>query len=652
MAYATKFRPVSQVAYDPSGQVEGLPAARTFKPVVQTPEFKEARDLSAWQVAEGLGQKVFNSYLGNFGDEVASGIAKYSPVGLVGRGVAASKGMSQDEYEKNIDSAIGKNQELRKEVEDQYPAASFVADVVGFAGNPVFGRTASAVKGSKFLANSPKSLRTGAALAGEGAAIGGITGLGKEGELPERIESGVKDAGTGLLLGTALGVAGKVVQTGANLGGSALKGAGGIIKGAFNGFKELEPIEVIANVLGESGKKLAKKLIDQGNSLVDVPELQGLSRRIVKLGGDEGSLIREEVTSGLINSPERFQDLIRNTFVTPYLSKIQKSINDKIDAGTKLYEAFVNNNNWLINNKEFSSLREIPYIQEVFQRARNEIIRFGGKVPDLNKGVSLKVGDAMKKIMDDDVEKLMEAKDRFLAGKTIEKRQQLLDVLDQVKGYKEARDVYGQALRLREARDAGKELLSLRPWEYEKILERFSKGEEREAVILGLGEEMMPRLGKSPRPADKLLNVADKQRLKAVFSHSPKEYSEFLNALKKDSAKYRTYDKVLGGSQTDMNLASGHQVIDQAFSIVRNLKTGALELLVDPIKAKMSGLTEKNIKGVTELLLSDNITPQQLAEITKKTGLSNQWLLKTREYIKNAKPPRQAIQGAIQEQNP
>lgn len=592
-----------------------------------TASSKEDDNLSASELTQGLAARVFNSATLNFGDEIAGTAAK-----IVGTPFAMWKGQDLKTFYQNIDNLTKGEEQLRKKTSQQAPLLSLAADITGVSMLPL-----GTVKGAITI---PKVVKTG-------ALVGGIYGAGEEGDLIDRAKTGLGGSAVGAGLG-ALGTA--AIKATPSVAKGAITGTGNVIKGVSNIFRDVPAEEVIKNALGNEGMKVAQKITEQGNRLVDVPELQGLARRIVKVGGDEGSLIRQEVESSYLNAPDRFQNILDETFVTPYFSKLNKVVEDKKMTSKLLYDAFVNNNNKLIYSNELEDFSKLPVFKDYFNRAAGLYEKFGQEAPmqltlaknepfvTTEKGLSLKIGDKMKKLVDADIEKYGNKMSSSYSPEEAmmlnDFRSNLLNILDkEVSEYPITRDLAKGYKRIEAAQEEGQGILRKSKDEIKDILNKYNSSDEKNAIKIALGKGLMEKLGKSKTPANALLNFKDKQKLQMILGN---DYQSFLNNLNKESSTYRTYNNVLHGSRTDINLAQGNQLIDKAVDFVKNPKTGLLQMIIDPVGAKMSGLTEKNIKEVTKLLLSEEGAKNTISTIAKKTNTNESFVRKIAGKIKTS----------------
>mgnify|MGYP000117891756 CR=1 FL=1 len=156
---------------------------------------------------------------------------------------------------------------------------------------------------------------------------------------------------------------------------------------------------------------------------------------------------------------------------------------------------------------------------------------------------------------------------------------------------------------------------------------------EKEAVRSGYADGLLMKFGSASTPFSQMNKPYVKQQIKAVLGD---DAGKFFNELKFQSKGEKAYTKVMGGSQTDINLAEGG--FTKGLLVVGDfIRNGGLPLTstVQFIERRYRGLNNKNARAVAHMLTTPGKSIELLERFAKLKDPNQLKLI--RELVKDIK---------------
>jgi len=522
--------------------------------------------------------------------------------------------LQQDTFGTRLAQQIGE----QEEEEAQLPTAERAGIVAGEIAPYL---TTGASTGAKILGATGSKLLAGI---GAGAIGGGVsTGLGvKE-------EAGLSSRAEETARGTALG----------GLSAGLLSSAGKAIGAGKRFFRAKTPEDVLAKGLpaGQTAEILDK--LRTGSEEVILPDvagdaMKGLTRALGKTKGG-----KDLINEALEKRSEAALTRVRNelTKVSPvdsYFGSLDDLAKARSEVAAPLYKKAFDKGTALDVNKNKELFEKIaPDLADARRK-----FRLGDEIKD----DSIVMLDAAKKSLDDKIGKSFRQGEKQEARALMEIKNDLVSKLDQLNpDYKKARQVFSDFASIENAQQQGLQFNKLRPEQLKKYIGNLSPSEQ-EAFRIGVRENLDKITAKSTTsPAKKIFgNTEIQNQLKAVFPDS-KSYNEFKQRMLEEIQFADTKFKVLGGSRTDINLASEEEFLNKVAEVGAAGVTGGKSTLIGAtarsLKNKFSGISEKNAKQLASVIVNRGKSIETLEKIlAKEKNLSQKEI--TRELIKILTP--------------
>lgn len=522
--------------------------------------------------------------------------------------------LDQETFGKRL---AGQVQQLEKEKEELPFAqragimageiAPYLSTGIG-TGAKILGKT-----GSKFLAG----IGTGA--------IGGAVSTGlaarEEAGLQPRIEEAARGAGVGGIAGGAISAIAKIPS------------------GVKKLFTATKPEDVLAKGLPVSQTAEVLEKLRAGGKDVLLPDvagdsMRGLTRAIGKTKGG-----KDVIVDALENRSKRALTRVKNelTKVSPvesYFGNLEDLAKARSEIAAPLYKKAFEKGTSLDIEKNKALFKKIaPDIKDA-----RRIFRMGDEIAD-NSIIML---DAAKKSLDDKIGVALRQGERQQAKSLMEIKNELVGKIDQLNpDYKEARKVFSDFASIENAQTQGLQFNKLRPEQLKKYIKKLTPSEQ-EAFRIGVKENLDKITSKATTsPARKIFGNTDIQdQLKAIFPDD-NTYNQFKKRMLEEIQFTDTKFQVLGGSRTDINLASEEEFLNKVAEVGAAGITGGKSTLIGAtirsLKNKFSGISEKNAKQLASIMVNRGKSIEALEKILTKEVNKNQKQI-IRELITTLRP--------------
>ena len=616
----------------PVGVGEQLAEGMQISPEQMTPELqKQALEAAgAYQPekqldkAVGLTQNVLQGMTAGFSDELQGGIrgAGYA----LGAAITGKEGVGEA-FSRGYGEATKEARDETKKFAEENPMTAMGAQLAGGLIAPG-GAAAKGIGAAKGLAG--KAL-AGAAAGGAGGFVGGVGGA--EGGIGERLKAGGTGAITGALMGGAMPVA-----------GSALKGAGKVIGGIFTGKSADDVLKGTGRVneLASKYKKIMQKAKAEGRevSLADLDSgVAGLGRTIRKGGGKAQQAVEEGIEKRIKGESDRIADVLTREASggKGYLSGLDDIVKVRKAAAKPIYDMTLTDE--VIENKELNELLKIPIFQDTLPAIKEVARTTGEAIPDdLLTNPTMKNIDLIKRGLDEiisgETDKVTN-KVSVIGKNVIGLKNDMLDIADKQNPlYKQARKIYSDSYSVERAMKEGFNFDKMSPEAIERARAKLSGAELDgwEGSVVNKLKDNVLKTTDMGSSANKIVGQLYKQKqLKAAFGE--KKFNKVMKSLKDEINASKAYKKIMGGSQSDINLAEG----DQINSVVNTMR-GGIRGLADATLGKAVNIIERSYRGLNRknsiLLAKAIVDPKEsLKMITKIANKSSKKQLQSVQNI-------------------
>jgi hypothetical protein len=563
-----------------------------------------------------------------FADEVGSGMA--AAIGKL-QGDPRSMGQIYDEF-----LARGRSYDTASQA--AHPGGYLAGQGVGaIATLPIGG---PAVKGAQTLWQGIK------AGAKTGGLLGGVYGFGSgEDGLANRAVS----AGEGSLLGSSIGAALPLLGRGAESLYSGIRPlfepteryatrkvaeaatrAGTTLPDAMqevNRLQKTNPEVMLADVLGKSGQRLSRAIVNKGGE-----GAERLSQSLGNRQAGQGERIQGAVTKGL-GDPEAYHGNLDTalkalkTNAKPVYEQAYAQPIDYARYGSSLDQAF-NRIPPRLQGQVVTAAKDLMRLEGVKSKQIMAKIGPDGRVtfqrlPDVRQWDYIKRG----------LDKVIEGEEGQAAsggmsqfGRVLSQvKSDLLGVLDEaVPDFAAARKIYSDDLAVKNALEAGRKALSLDPELIIKNLQGMDAA-ARAMYRAGFARALGDQIGRARYGSDvinRIWNTPSQQaRLLAVFG-SRKGFQQFARFAAGEQQMSSTFKAISGNSTTAQQLNdlidAGNPALDLAAHAATSGIKGALLAAVLRWGRTIGGLTEARANQMADLLLSQGMTPELQAAATRQ----------------------------------
>jgi hypothetical protein len=485
-------------------------------------------------------------------------------------------------------------QELKQERTVPETVGQAIGQAIPFAG---LGAGLGLVKGS--------AVASGAAAAAQPLEDSGIR---------ERVKEGVVGAG----LGAAGGAAFKGV-------GVAAKGVGKLAKSIIKPSPVRSAEDILAARLpAEQTRSLLSELKSApDDSIILLPDIagdsiKGLTRAIGKIDPAR-DIVDDALSKRSKGALKRVSDLLRRdvSSVDTYFGNLDNISKVRSDLAQPLYKkAFIEGAE--INRENLNKLLLDKRIVDAIEKSK---VDFGVRLEAPSN--SLEVLDGAKKVIDDVIGKAIREGKNNKAASFLKLKNQLVGELDKASpSYKQARDIFSDFSSVQKSQEQGLNFNTLQPEQLSKLFKTLSVA-EKDAFRVGVVEKLRriaEETGRTASPATRVLknqNVED--RLKIIMGT---KFSAFRKRMQEEIDANETYFKVLGGSRTDINLASQDQLVDGAVRAGSALSTGGkselLRALAITLRNKAEGINDNTAKAVANILVNRGASINALENIVAR----------------------------------
>lgn len=515
------------------------------------------------------------------------------------------------------------------------PAASIIPQIgegVAFAGDVVFdalGRTAKAV--------APQTTEKVSRFAGDVAEFVADTPVAKFASkeyqefynkhplLAENIEGslGIMTFGVPILKGAQ--ASRSVIETGKKTLKEASKDALPTEQFFVNVLnRDQRALDNILKHSEQSTEQLLEQLKDSDIlTIADIAgdEVQSLTRSLGKMEGAK-NVIADALAQRSDSAVNRVTNALSKNIsnVDTYFANIDDIQKTRAAMAKPLYKkAYSEATN--ITNKRLDTLLLEPRMTTALEKAINEY----GIPPEINMR-SLQALDGVKKALYDMESEARRQGKNILASDFGGLRRELVGILDQASpSYSKARKVYETNSQLINAQESGRIFDRLQPEELRRSIKDMLP-HEKEAFKIGVRQKLQEITNKTADGADPAKrifgNTQRKKQLEAVFGKG-KNYDEFAKKMREEMTAMKTKQAVLGGSRTDINMASDLDFIDIA---AQGSRQGVLSTAIDKtlmamtraIKRQYTGISNKNARKIAEILTDRDKGIKALEELIEK----------------------------------
>lgn len=541
------------------------------------------------------------------------------------------------------ESFLPQQRARQEQLQQDNPYAYGTGQVAGAIGAPALAVPKAVAKGVANFAGKGLG-RSALASGGIGGVSGGLYGAGSGEGAQDRLKTGLEHGAYGVAGGAALAGAGALAHKGGRAVLDMAADPNSLVSKATNIFNKKRAARMQAK---PASAGLLTDVAERGDELTPLPQGQGqaayskVSKALKEdLGADYDDVLKayKEGGASLIElNQSRSRTLAQGAaqysggkataqgFFDPKIAASQDRILKSIRENVTGIDAYYANADDLLAAGRAKAAPLYKEIDDVVVDLGEEIIDDAGNVlfnlpkevqtaiakarrqdPSKLDGLpdnSVKVLDAAKRLIDDDIGQAKRAgRGGFVASRT-QIKNDLLDTIDkQVPGYAKARAVAGDYLSINEAMENGRKALKIDP---ELIAKQF-KGlaeKEREAFQVGLGKAIRDEVSsvtEGANPYRRILGTPAKQaRIKSILS--PAQYKNLAADLSAEDRLFKMKNEILGGSPTAGKqeaknlIASAAQGVDTVAQIPRQTMKGIWGKMTD-------GLNDKVATKVSEIL--------------------------------------------------
>lgn len=485
-------------------------------------------------------------------------------------------------------------------------------------------------KASKFVGGTAPFLATGTGIKGAalGGALIGATAPQEEGGFKERAKETAISGATGLAAGVALK---------------------GIAKGA-KGVKKLltakKPEDILAARLPpEKTVELLEQLkTATPDSPVLLPDIagdktRGLTRTIGKFGGSK-DIVTEALEGRSIKAVERVSNQLSKDIsnVDTYFGNLDDIAKARSELASPLYKKSYQE----ASNIDRVKLKKLLLDKRIIDAMDTAKKDYGVRLEA--PANSLETLDGVKKVLGDIEGEAIRSGKSNKAISYLKLRHQLVDELDKASpSYSKARKIWEDFSSIKKAQQEGLKFSTLRPEQLRRFVNTLSVS-EKEAFRIGVRENLQKTVSSTSEGADPAKrifgNSFKRNQLKAIFPNETK-YKAFEKRMKEEIAAAETKFKVLGGSRTDINLASETQFIDTVSKVGGGFALGSrfaiINALVSSFKNRFAGINSKNAEAIANILVKKEKSIEVLENILKKEKNATQKRILT-EVITELRP--------------
>jgi hypothetical protein len=524
------------------------------------------------------------------------------------------------------DAALAETRGQQQAFEQDNPAASIAAQVVGGAAFPLPGRGAASMGGA---------IVRGAAT---GGAMGATAGFGEgEGGAANRLASGIM----GGVVGGAIGGAAPPV----------LSTLGGAVSGATRRLGLSDPDatgqRVVLRSLARDGvtpEEVATRLQQAGGAPVMMSDVAGESTRgtaaaVARVPGVGQSMASEAVQArGGAAQGARLAESVRagvspDDFVAGVQTVAQRQRAVAAPAYDRAYAATLPDDPRLgrfLSDPDIrtglragleSARREALTNDVPFDPAALGVrIANDGAIEMIPGGTPTRLFDAAKRGLDGMIDAARTAGDRGRARELGRLREAMLREVDRLNpDFARARALYRGDAELMDAANTGRDLLNMRPRDFEEAAQEIGRfgDQQQEYLRLGLARDMLDRIANSVDGAEGtrlnrlFQNEQVRGRLRLVLG-SEEEFTRFARQMEQEAAIATTNRAINPRAQSQT------MPLQEARADLANPPPGPVSAaLVDPMRAEGAGLPQAGMMAdIISTARADGVSaaPFRLAE--------------------------------------
>lgn len=544
---------------------------------------------------------------------VSFGLGDEAVAGLV---ASARKAAGDERPFSDIYNDVATNE--RDQIETyrkQKPVQAFLSEG---AGALLTGGAAGArLLGAKGIARLPKWLST----AGIGALEGGVYGAGAA-KPGERLKEGAKTAAIAGVLTPPLAAVGAVA---ANLLGDLGKYVAKRLAAtpASDAVRIIREAATNAGLKAEDIVKRYQRLGPDGLLLDTDENFRSLMRALSDRFGPAKREARDLLEERQLGQVNRLVDHIEDASglsADDYVDSMKQLAQKRAATAKPFYDsAFAEAH----PSDEMLALAERPGMKTALARAKRLAADEGDPTTDL----SFKAFHYAKMALDGKIGKAGRDGDKTAATSLRKLKNALLHEMDDVSpDYKAGRDLYAGDSALLEAADTGRKFYSLSMDEFTDAVSGLSQS-EREMFKRGAVKAIVDKLGDSNLTYDnakKLISTHALQAKLGTLFKSRDAAAKFIEQAAAEREFTRTRNVVTGGSPTSQNLAASSGVEESMSAIpavLRGDKISAGLAVIGKVFGKKAPSPE-TIKAATAILLKRDMTPEQITQVFKQSGLA------------------------------
>ena len=615
------------IAADAAGDVE---AARQIAGFIKSQQQGATESLTGSRGNTGARRFIQQPLQGatfGFSDEISGALGGVLAKGYDEARALAGKERIFREGEDLVGAGIDiARQDIEQQIKERPPLESIGLQIIGGIAGGAAGAT---TKAGGAIANSIRNAGTAGRVAKSalvGATSGAIAGFGGgEGGVDERLPNAATGAVMGGVVGGAVPIAGSLIRVGKN---------------AITG-RQADKL-VLDSLTGRNLQTIKGQLSDKGSPL-----------SLVDLGGDE--------SRSLLRTAAKFDDT--QNLVADFLTNRSRSAANRI--GNVLSKKVSNVENYFQNIDDLAKARATisqPAYQEAYQKGAklkittrlNTLLNDGRIQAAMNRakseyGVSaeaprnsLEALDGVKKVLDDGIGSAIRAGEKERAKVLLGLKSELVQEVDNlVPEYKKARNLFSGFKALEDAQETGASFLKLDPEEITKLRKGMTAG-EHDAFLIGVRKSLqnaVDRVGDEGNTAVRIFgNPATRNRIRAAFPDE-QTYKSFAKRMGQEIEAQKTFNRVIGGSRTDFNIASDEKVLDFIQKSANQSPTSALiDTTFHVIKSRAAGLNDKNARQLAKILLNKKEGIKAIDRmIARESGVQQKVLNSVRPFAENVK---------------
>ncbi len=620
-------------ALDAVGQEQQMAAAQvppqpapvpvpTVEEQLQDPEFlRRKQEEAAVRRAEieaetpTLAQAMISEVPGvvrDVGREVAQGMT----LGFADESEAAIRAaLGPGSYEDNLDKVRGEIAQARAES----PKAMMAAEVLGGIAVPGGILAKGAAKSASLGKKAVEGMKAGA-IAGAGYGFG----AGEEGLAERALSAGIGGVG-GAAGGTMIPIAGAAVRM-------AGKIANGIKKAAVGTGKTPEDIIKQTGLIKQKAAQYAQELDEavKNNRTINLADLDrgaaGLARTLRKVGGEA----QEEVERNLVNRAGAEQSRIMKEANKRVSGKTYFENLDELEAAydestrDAFGQAFKHGP---IQSKKMTSI--LGRIEDSAKGMAKRIAKMEGK--EVGDETSTQTLHYYKKgldnIIDGNIKNPMTGELNEIGRAASNLRRELADEIKNLNPmYEKAMHLGGDKIRIKNAQDMGQKYMLSSPDVLKKNVEKMGPA-ERDAMLVGVKDKILTEIQKATdqgSSAKKVIgNELKRQQLKAAFAGREKDYNDFRKSLEDEVRSAETYNKIMGGGSTDVNLAEGNRfnrMIGALKSGVQGIADLTIGQAANVLEKRMAGISPKNARLLAKALTDPESSAAMMRRIADESS--------------------------------